>query len=227
MASEFTSFDGPVPLFPLPNVVLLPYMVLPLHIFEPRYSQMVSEAAEGHGIIGMVLTEAGRPPNDAGDPEVRRIGCVGRIADLAPLPENRFNLKLIGLQRFEIIEEVDGKPYRRAKVRWLRDRNGDATSANAQAARGRIFGMLAQLARARGEPGPTEAALQTDLPFAGVISALAVEARLPPEELQGLLELSDVYARARRVERAVSKKLTMRRRLEFWKGFTPEDPSWN
>ena len=157
MEPDFETFDGPVPLFPLPSVVLLPYMVLPLHIFEPRYSRMVQDTMSDRGVIGMVRLEPDRPPDGKGDPAIRRIGCVGRIVDLVSLPEGRFNLKLVGLRRFEILEEVRREHYRAARVKWLDDRNAKATGEKARAARGRIFSLLARLSVVRGEAGPSEA----------------------------------------------------------------------
>jgi len=96
------SVDVPdvIPIFPLPKVVLLPGEVLPLHIFEPRYVEMIRDAITSHRVIGMV-----------------EVGCVGFIASHEELPDGRYLLWLFGLERFRIEEELDSRTqYRQARV---------------------------------------------------------------------------------------------------------------
>ncbi|OWK30240.1 LON peptidase substrate-binding domain-containing protein [Sphingomonas dokdonensis] len=93
-------------IFPLPGALLFPGMHLPLHIFEPRYRAMVSDAMARDRRIGMVqprLMEAG-----AGDkPALYDIGCVGRIAEIEMTDDGRSNLVLEGLSLFRVIRELD------------------------------------------------------------------------------------------------------------------------
>jgi Lon protease-like protein len=106
-----------IPVFPLSNVVLLPGEVLPLHIFEPRYRAMVRDSISGHRIIGMVEYQS-----DAGDealPPIRKVGCAGFIAEHKELPDGRFLIWLLGLERFTIDEELPNDAlYRRARVTY-------------------------------------------------------------------------------------------------------------
>lgn len=99
-------------LFPLGGALLFPRSQLPLHIFEPRYREMVRAAIDGDLMIGMVQ------PRDAQDPPALfEIGCLGRIASFEELDDGRFNIVLEGISRFRIAEEVEaGTPYRQADI---------------------------------------------------------------------------------------------------------------
>ncbi len=107
-----------IPLFPLPNLVLFPGIKVPLHIFEPRYRQMVADVREGRGIVGMVLLKGNWERDYYGNPEIFGIGCAGKIERLEDLPDGRFNLILSGLSEFRVLREAGGHSYRQAAVGW-------------------------------------------------------------------------------------------------------------
>jgi len=108
-----------IPIFPLPKIVLLPGELLPLHVFEPRYVEMVRDATASHRIIGMVEVMPGFEGDLPGSPPVREVGCVGFIASHEELPDGRYLLWLFGLERFRIEDEIDaGTPYRQVRVRY-------------------------------------------------------------------------------------------------------------
>ena len=110
-----------LPLFPLPNVVLFPNVFLPLHIFEPRYREMVADALAGDRMIGMVLLQPGWEPAYEGRPAVYPIGCSGVITHAERLPDGRFHIVLHGIERFRIVREDHARSYRRALVERLPD----------------------------------------------------------------------------------------------------------
>ena len=87
-----------IPLFPLPNVVLFPNVYLPLHIFEPRYRQMMDRALSGERVIGMVLLKPGYEHDYERTPPVYQVGCAGSITQFERLPDGRFNLVLKGIK---------------------------------------------------------------------------------------------------------------------------------
>lgn len=98
--------------FPLAGALLFPRMHLPLHIFEPRYRAMVSEALARDRRIGMV-----QPRDDRDPPTLFDVGCVGRIADVEALDDGRFNIVLEGLSRFTIVRELEvGTPFRQVEA---------------------------------------------------------------------------------------------------------------
>jgi Lon protease-like protein len=106
-----------IPLFPLPNVVLFPQVLLPLHIFEPRYRLMVKEAAEADELIGMILL---RSEEGGGGPgrDVYSVGCAGRVIRKVELADGRSTILLQGVREFVPHEQYFDRPYRMAAVDW-------------------------------------------------------------------------------------------------------------
>jgi len=103
-----------IPLFPLGGALLFPRSQLPLHIFEPRFREMVRDAIDGSGQIGMI--QPMRDDDDNAAP-LHRVGCVGSIGGLEELDDGRFNIVLVGTNRFSLIEELPIEAsYRRARV---------------------------------------------------------------------------------------------------------------
>jgi Lon protease-like protein len=107
-----------IPIFPLPNLVLFPGVRLPLHIFEPRYREMIADVVEDHGIIGMILLKGEWENDYHGQPDVFAVGCAGRLDSVVKLPDGRFNVVLDALSEFRITRELRDKSYRRAEVEW-------------------------------------------------------------------------------------------------------------
>jgi len=118
-STGMVNIPNQIPVFPLPRVVLLPGEVLPLHIFEPRYRAMMRDALNGHRVIGMVEYGANIESSVSEILSVRNVGCVGFIADHKELPDGRFLLWLLGLERFTIDEEISVEtPYRQFRVTY-------------------------------------------------------------------------------------------------------------
>jgi Lon protease-like protein len=103
-----------VPIFPLPGAILFPRSQLPLHIFEPRYREMVSDAIEGSGQIAMIQPLRLDDDNQA---PLYGAGCIGEIVGVEELEDGRFNIVLLGSNRFKLIDEAEvDVPYRCANV---------------------------------------------------------------------------------------------------------------
>jgi Lon protease-like protein len=102
--------------FPLPGALLLPRSRLPLHLFEPRYLQMLEDTLKTpQRLIGMVQ------PNPLAGREgaLHRIGCAGRVTQFSETEDGRYMITLAGASRFRILKEIDGfPPYRRCEVSW-------------------------------------------------------------------------------------------------------------
>jgi len=103
-----------VPIFPLAGAILFPRSQLPLHIFEPRYREMVRDAIDGGGQIGMIqplrIDDDNRAP-------LYGVGCLGEIVGIEELDDGRFNIVLLGSNRFRLIDEVAPEgSYRRATI---------------------------------------------------------------------------------------------------------------
>ncbi len=182
-----------IPLFPLPNVVLFPAALLPLHIFEPRYRAMVRDALDNDRLIGMVMLRPGWEPNYDGTPAVYPVGCAGFITHADPLPDGRFNILLRGLQKFRILGERASREgverYRLARVESIDDSTRPATGG-ASDARRRLEQIIAKkLQRSADETIPK------DIPDADLIYAIAQH--LEPLEKQALLECNGLIERCR------------------------------
>jgi hypothetical protein len=103
-----------VPIFPLGGAILLPRAQLPLHIFEPRYREMVRDAIEGPGRIAMIQPLRLDDDNQA---PLYEVGCVGELVGIEELEDGRFNIVLLGTNRFRLVREQSGDElYRSADV---------------------------------------------------------------------------------------------------------------
>jgi Lon protease-like protein len=111
-------------MFPL-NAVLFPGAALNLHIFEPRYRQMIAECLDANEAFGVVMIREG---DEAGDPDVlpHEVGTTAEIADVTPLPSGRYYISSIGGRRFRITSVVSRDPYLLCEVEFLDDAPGDA-----------------------------------------------------------------------------------------------------
>lgn len=106
-----------IPIFPLPGVIMLPGSNLPLNIFEPRYLQMVKDARTSHSLIGIVQPLSADDASQT--PEVFGIGGVGRITHYAETKDGRNIIRLTGLCRFRIDNELQVMtPYRQVQPNW-------------------------------------------------------------------------------------------------------------
>ncbi len=117
-----------LPLFPLPQVVLMPGTLLPLHVFEPRYRKMVRDALDGHRAIGVVQIGDVSRVDAHGQPDIARVAGVGTIVDCAELPSGRYNIVLRGRARVALEELPFLPPYRRARASVLASRGPDPSS---------------------------------------------------------------------------------------------------
>lgn len=124
-------FSGHVRLFPLPRLVLFPNIVQPLHIFEPRYCDMLAEAMLDDGLITLATLREGWEPAADAMPPVSPLVCIGKVFSHQTTEENRHNILLVGIRRARIVEELDVRTaYRQALVEVIDDyydpnRNGD------------------------------------------------------------------------------------------------------
>jgi len=175
-----------IPLFPLPNFVLFPGVRVPLHIFEPRYREMVTDVADSHGIIGMMLLKGTWERDYYGFPDVFAMGCAGHIEELVKLPDGRFNLILGGIGEFAIEQEIRERAFRQARVKWMPRDDLDSGLSDAEMAtlRELLVGFL-------GEPANDvwrSLVDQRGLRGTGLINYICFHLDVSPIEKQTLLE---------------------------------------
>jgi len=206
-----------IPMFPLPNVVLFPNVFLPLHIFEPRYRDMVSDALDGDKLIGMVLLRPGWEGSYEGRPPVYPIGCAGLITHHERLPDGRYNIVLRGLEKFRIVQEDDDEnaegaerpalSYRVARVETLHEPVIEAERDQIRAARRRLEALLVPQSAGRGVDAPVAPAMADE----DVVNALAQYMQLEPLEKQALLERNGLLARCRSLIELLEMKMIVAR----------------
>jgi uncharacterized protein len=197
-----------LPLFPLPGVVLFPSVFLPLHIFEPRYREMVADALAGDRVIGMVLLRPGWEHDYDGRPPVYQVGSSGVITHFERLPDGRYNIVLRGVERFRILEEDESRSYRRAIVEPLTEAPLAAEDRRVlRRQRTKLEALLAPAAAKAGtDPGTASAMSDEDL-----INALAQYLDLDPLEKQALLERKCLRSRAESLVELLEMKIMMSR----------------
>ena len=139
-----------LPLFPLPGTVFLPHTMLPLHVFEPRYRDLIGDAMEGNGFLAVPRLKPGWEQGYDGQPPLFSHAGFGKIVRYDPLPDGRANIIILGLGRVKIREELArDKLYRVAEGALMSDEfpEGGRTTVNGAVRRLRV--MLAQVASGR------------------------------------------------------------------------------
>ncbi len=114
-------FSGTARLFPLPNLVLFPHVVQPLHVFEPRYCDLLSESLADDRLIGMATLAPGWESDYEGSPPISPNGCLGRVVVHHALEDGSHNVLLAGVSRIEIVRELDSPNSFRSARAVLRE----------------------------------------------------------------------------------------------------------
>jgi Lon protease-like protein len=191
-----SNFEGSVRLFPLPNAVLFPQVMMPLHIFEPRYRQMTADALAGDRLIAMALLKPDQQTEDV--PALHPVVCVGKIIADQRLEDGRYNLLLRGLSRARILEEkVTLKLYRIADVALLDDAS---PATGAEELHALLAGSVRYWVQVMGLAQDQMAKLlNSDLPMGTLVDVLSFALPVAVEVKQELLEELNVERRLRRL----------------------------
>jgi Lon protease-like protein len=187
------SLPDVIPLFPLPNVVHFPRVLLPLHVFEPRYRAMVRDALRGPRLIGMVLLRGDWQTDYLGTPPIFAVGTAGEIVRSQELEDGRFDIVLRGAREFRILDELRRAAYREARVEW-REAGADPLD---ESIRNRIARHVQEYVRRRTGAAAEPVTLPADDEL--FVNFIAQQLDLPPIERQALLEASTLAERARRL----------------------------
>ncbi len=194
-----------LPIFPLSAPVLFPRALVPLHVFEPRYLQMTSALLDGDRRVGMATVRPEFVEEMAGDPPLFEIGCAGLVQQARRREDGRYDLVLLGVHRFRILEEIPRdaeRLYRIARVERLEDDLEEMDDAIAlQGLRLEVIEELGQLVR---HLSPAAAESVDPRRFSGVddasfVNVLSQVLDLTPLERQGLLEENALRARCERL----------------------------
>ncbi len=185
-----------IPVFPLPGALLLPRGQLPLNIFEPRYLAMVDDALrDGHRLIGMIQPDPAHPGSEE-KPNLFRIGCVGRITQLAETGDGRYVLQLTGVSRFRIEQELDvHTAYRQCKVTFAPFAD-DFVARKGEDAVDRDAVLEALTAFLKANNLKTDWGGIESAPNEALVNALAMMSPYGVAEKQALLEAPNLKSRA-------------------------------
>jgi uncharacterized protein len=185
-----------VPVFPLPGALLLPRGQMPLNIFEQRYLAMVDDAfRDGHRLIGMIQPDVAHSPDEA-HPKLFKVGCIGRITQLAESGDGRYILELTGIARFKVVEEQTVlTSYRQCKVDYFPYLD-DFTARKGEDAvdREALLKALTQFLDANNLKVDWEGI--ENAPNEALVNALAMMSPYGPPEKQAMLEAPDLKTRA-------------------------------
>jgi len=201
-----------IPIFPL-SAVLLPGMPLPLHIFEQRYRDLMHDiaTAPGGGRFGVVVLRSGSEVLGSGGglPDIAPVGTVAEILEVTSNEDGTSDVLSVGSRRFRIETLIsDGKPYLRADVQYLDERDGAIDAAQVAVTRELITAYDRMLTRLAGRPTGAE------LPDDPTQLGYHVAARLPllPEDRQAVLEIETTAARIAQVNRLLRREIALLRR---------------
>jgi Lon protease-like protein len=188
-----------LPLFPL-HVVLFPGMPLPLHIFEPRYREMIGRCLAQSQPFGVVLIQAGLEVGEAATPH--QVGTRAEIVQHERLGDGRMNLVCVGRDRFRIVQLATDGPYLTAEVRSIDEQPVEPEAVGLAAD---LTDQVHSFAAAVGAPALELPADPTQLSF-----AVAGLAPIPLDQRQALLELTSTAERLRLLINSVDREARFR-----------------
>jgi Lon protease-like protein len=196
-----------LPIFPLPNCVLLPGGLLPLHVFEPRYRELTRDCLAGHHLMGIARLRPGFEATYYGRPPVYDRCGIGRIICSEELPDGRYALLLRGVARAEIARELPAeRTYRLVEAHLLADAPCDR--AHAKDHHSRLIALCDRLAEVIDQGGPQLRDLVRSFESPGACAdAVAAALIMNPDTRQELLEACDPMVRLERTLGHVSQLL--------------------
>ena len=192
-----------LPLFPLPNLVFFPQTRLPLHIFEPRYRQLITDAVASENRFGIVLLRPGWKDDYYGNPPIHLCGTMAVIEQVMPLEEGKYNILVRGDVRVRIVDEVSNDPYRVARVVAVPELQGEPEALYAQRQ------WLAELSQQYLHylPDQMEVPEIETVGLEALTNALIMSLNLDTEEKQRLLEIGDLIDRSEEIGNELQNRI--------------------
>jgi Lon protease-like protein len=191
-----SDLPGTIPIFPLPGALLLPRGQMPLNIFEPRYLDMIDDALrDGHRLIGMIQPDTAQSGTED-KPSLFKVGCVGRMTQLAETGDGRYLVQLTGVARFRVEAELNvATSYRQCRVTYAPFADDFiARKGEENVDRKALLGALSAFLKANDLKADWEGI--ENAPNEALVNALAMMSPYGPAEKQALLEAPDLKTRA-------------------------------
>jgi uncharacterized protein len=211
--SRVKILENDLPLFPL-NSVLFPQARMPLHIFEPRYREMIDRCLEEDLAFGVLLIKEGEEVGGPATPH--EIGTLARIVDVARLDDGRMNIIVAGVTRFKLREQHTDRAYLTGRIQLLPDENVDLKKAERAAQHtGALFEKYVAAVRSIAESDETTEKEALELPKDPTVLSYAIAAGLPisMSDKQTLLATPTTVQRLRRESAYLERELELLRLL--------------
>jgi Lon protease-like protein len=194
--SSLSGFSGKVRLFPLPNLVLFPHVLQPLHVFEPRYRQLMTDALRDDRMMALALLRPGWEEDYHKQPPIHPVVCIGKILNEEKLADGRYNLMLQGLCRARIDKELHtDRLYRVGHVHLMPDSPIKSPKRESEVRR-QIGKHLAEwFANHPTALGQLNKLLQSSLPSGALCDIFSFALPIESEAKQRLLEQAEVEQR--------------------------------
>lgn len=208
-------FSGRVRLFPLPNLVVFPHAIQPLHIFEPRYVAMLEDAMRDDRLLGMALLKPGWEAEYDGQPAVFPAICMGRVVAQTRMPDGTYNLILKGLCRAVIEHEMPPKhTYRMADVTVMNEQSPASVERQTKLRQALTRGFQRQLSEMASGQEQLARLLDVRLPVGILTDVIAFSLDLAISLKQELLSEPDAGVRAERLIEILDQVADLRLRGE-------------
>ena len=194
-----TRFRGATRLFPLPDLVMYPHVVQPLHIFESRYCEMLNDALDSDGLLTMCMLGDGWEEEYDSRPPIYPYGCLGKVITHKRLEDGTYNLMLLGQRRVRIVEELPPlRSFREARVELLEDIYPDSGEATRDELQTDLLAAFQEALPGQSVPNASIRELLSSQAPLGVLTDLVGFALpLAPELKRELLREPDVDHRAK------------------------------
>jgi Lon protease-like protein len=196
-----------VPIFPLPEVVLFPHAVLPLHIFELRYRTMVREALSAERMIVLAVLLQGWDRDYFESPAFHGLGCLARFEEVEWLPNDCYDLKVLGLSRVRIGKPVQEYPYRSARVQLVPQAPHPEDDPLVDLERRALIEAFARLARHAAPAASPELERASQLPFEALVNRICMAVTPECDRKLTLLEMDSVLERSQRTREIIEERL--------------------
>ena len=197
-----------IPILPLYNVLLFPKMVLPLEVTGPRSIQLVDDAMIKDRILGLIMA---KKESDSFDYEYKledlyAIGTSATIVKMAKISENKTQMLLQGISRFQVLELIDGKPYQQARIKVLED--NEVKNIETEALMANLLVLFDRVLKLSPFLPPEFGPMAKSITEAGVLADIITSIiNAPIEEKQKILDITDTNERLKEVTRIVNHQM--------------------
>ena len=215
-SSALNEFEGTAPVFPLPETVLFPHALLPLHIFEPRYRAMLEDALAGNRLIVLARLKTGHEElYDTKQAPIYKAACLGRVTAEQRLSDGRFYLILEGIVRVSIVSEIENdRPYRTAELKIHRDRHSFSKSFSPESQQEKLLTLCREHLGEEAARSGLMQILKSKLKLGTLCDILAYACPFKIERKQALLEERNIERRSHLLAQSFVELIQSTKRAE-------------